>query len=57
MPVVDSEMQNPVSGFRGLTTERATAVLVIGCLIVLILLRRGFRGVGVPGVGSINIGR
>lgn len=40
----------------GLTTERATAGLVIGCLVALILVRRGFRGVGIPGVGSIGVG-
>lgn len=40
----------------GLSTEHAAAVLVIGSLALLMLIRRGFRGVGVPGVGSLNIG-
>lgn len=47
---------NPIRGFSGITTEYATGALVIACLIALILVRRGFRGVGVPGVGNINIG-
>lgn len=38
-----------------LSTEHAAAVLVIGSLALLMLVRRGFRGVGVPGVGSLNI--
>lgn len=51
------DMKNPVTNEGGITTERAVAGLVIGCLVALILLRRGFRGVGVPGVGSASIGR
>lgn len=39
-----------------LSTEHAAAILVIGSLAILMLVRRGFRGVGVPGVGSLNIG-
>ena len=50
------EMTNPVTGASGITTERAVAGLVIGCLIALILIRRGFRGVGIPGVASARIG-
>lgn len=38
------------------STEHAAAVIVIGSLAILMLLRRGFRGIGVPGVGSVNIG-
>ena len=34
----------------GITTEHAVAGLVIGCLVALILIRRGFRGVNVGGV-------
>lgn len=30
--------------------ERWTAVVVLGCLALLILIRRGFRGVNVLGV-------
>lgn len=48
--------ENPVKT-GGWNTEHAVAGLVIGCLVALILLRRGFRGVGMPGVGSVNIGR
>lgn len=45
---------HPVSAIKGLSTEYATAVLVLGSLAVLILIRRGFRGLRVPGVGSIS---
>lgn len=41
---------NPIKG-GGLSTEHATAALVIGCLAALILIRRGFRGVNLGGVG------
>lgn len=34
-----------------LDTPRAAAGLVIGSLVALILIRRGFRGVNVGGVG------
>lgn len=34
----------------GLTPERAAAAIVLGSLILLILIRRGFRGVSVGGV-------
>lgn len=37
----------PANGF---TTPRAAAGLVIGAVIALALLRRGFRGVSVGGV-------
>lgn len=37
-------------------TEHAAAVLVIGALGMLMLVRRGFRGIGVPGVGGVHIG-
>ena len=35
------------------TTEHATAVVVIGALIFLILIRRGFRGVS---AGGLSVG-
>jgi hypothetical protein len=46
-----------IKGFSGITTEYATGALVIACLVALILIRRGFRGVGVPGVGSLSLGK
>jgi hypothetical protein len=50
-------MVNPVrGGGAGLSTEHAAAVVVIGSLVFLILIRRGFRGVGIPGVGGIKVG-
>ena len=47
---------NPVRG-NGVTTEYAAAGLVIGCLVGLWMIRRGFGfGAGVPGVASVKIG-
>lgn len=46
---------NPVRGVKGLTTEYAAAVIVIGALILLILVRRGWRGVSAGGA-SLRIG-
>lgn len=40
----------------GLPTEKAAAVIVIGSLLILVLIRRGFRGVSVSGVGGIGVG-
>jgi hypothetical protein len=34
----------------GLSTEHAAAAVVIGSVLALILIRRGFRGVNVGGV-------
>lgn len=48
--------RNPVSSVNGFSTEHAAAVIVIGALVFLVLIRRGFRGVGVPGVGRVGIG-
>ena len=47
--------QHPVKGVTGLSTEHAAGIIVIGSLVVLILIRRGFRGVTVPGVGGIGL--
>lgn len=47
------EQSYPVGG-AGFTTEHAAAVIVIGALAALVLLRRGFRGVNVGGV-SVGI--
>jgi hypothetical protein len=40
---------------QGLQTEQAVAAIVIGCLVALIMLRRGFRGVNIPGVASVGV--
>jgi hypothetical protein len=53
MPNYADEMTNPIKG-TGFTTEHATAAIVIGALVLLILIRRGFRGLSVPGVGSVS---
>ena len=45
----DGAPTNPVSGQTG-NTEYATAALVIGSLVALMLIARGFRGVNVGGV-------
>ena len=37
----------------GIQTEHVVAGIVIGCLVALILLRRGFRGVN---VGGLSVG-
>jgi hypothetical protein len=39
-----------------LTTEHAAAVIVIGALVALIVIRKGFRGIAIPGVGGAVIG-
>lgn len=41
---------NPEAKPSLLETPTAAAALVIGCLLFLILIRRGFRGVSVGGV-------
>lgn len=46
--------ENPVKA-TGISTEHVVAGLVLGCLLALILIRRGFRGVGVPGIGSVGL--
>lgn len=43
-------MDNPEAKTSFLQTPTAAAALVIGSLIFLILIRRGFRGVSVGGV-------
>ena len=44
---------NPVKG-SGLTTAHASAVVVLGALVFLVLIKRGFRGVSAGGV-SIGV--
>lgn len=39
-----------IDKLKTMTTAHAAAVVVIGALIVLILINRGFRGVNVAGV-------
>lgn len=46
--------ENPIKDM-GLTTEKAAAIILVAALVFLILIRRGFRGVGVPGVGGVNL--
>ncbi len=47
---------NPVRG-NGVSTEYAAAGLVIGSLVALWLIRRGFGfGAGIPGVAAVKIG-
>lgn len=56
MPTYGEETYN-VRTANMLDTPYAVAGIVIGCVIALWLLRRGFRGVGIPGVGSLSLGR
>jgi hypothetical protein len=42
----DNVMTNPIKR-GGLTTEHATGAIVIGALVFLIAINRGFRGVSV----------
>jgi len=46
-----TEMVNPVSDGRTIDTPQMAGVLVIGALVFLILIKRGFRGVNVGGAG------
>lgn len=47
---------NPVRG-NGVQTEYAAAGLVIGAVVALWLIRRGFGfGAGVPGIAAVKIG-
>ena len=50
---MSDELTNPITA-GGLTTPRATAVVVIGAVILLILIRKGFTGVHVAGV-SVSV--
>lgn len=45
----DTQMVNPVKS-NGMSTERMAGILVIGALVALIAINRGFRGVSVGGV-------
>lgn len=47
-------MDNPEAKPSMLKTPSAAAMLVLGCLVFLILVRRGFRGVSAGGV-SVGI--
>lgn len=47
-------MEDSNAKLSGFTTEHATAIVIIGALVLLILIRRGFRGVNLGGVG-VNV--
>lgn len=47
----ESDMTTGVKGIGSLSTEHAAGIIVIGSLLFIILVRRGFRGVNVGGVG------
>lgn len=51
--MAERSMEHPVKG-QGFTTEYAAAVVVLGALLFLILIKRGFRGVSAGGV-SVRI--
>jgi hypothetical protein len=45
----DTNPTNPVTGLTGWDTPQYTAVVVIGAMLFLYLIRRGFRGVSLGG--------
>lgn len=49
MSVPANDYDNPVDG--GFTTAHAAAGIVVGCLVALWAIRRGFRGVNIGGTG------
>lgn len=46
-----SDGVNPVSDGRTIESPQVAGMLVIGALVFLILVKRGFRGVNVGGAG------
>jgi hypothetical protein len=50
-----TNMVNPVSDGRSFDTPQVAGALVIGALVFLILVKRGFRGVSAGGAG-VRIG-
>jgi len=48
----DTTMVNPISD-SGISTEKWAAILVLGAMVALIAINRGFRGVS---VGSLTGG-
>ncbi len=47
----DNAMVNPITS-GGLTTDKWAAILVLGSLVALIAINRGFRGVSVSGMSG-----
>ncbi len=45
------DYDNTTARIGGIATEHAAAILVFGSLLFLIMVRRGFSGVSVGGVG------
>ncbi len=50
-----AEDTNPIKS-SGIDTPQMTGAIIIGALVFLWLVRRGFRGAKIPGVGSVNVG-
>lgn len=50
----EQSYENPVKTFGGMSTEHVAGALVIGALVFLILVGRGFRGINAGGV-SVGI--
>lgn len=42
-------MTNPITG-GGFDTQHAAGALIVVCLLLLVLIRRGFRGVNLAGI-------
>lgn len=49
----EASYENPVKRFGGMSTEHMAGALVIGALVFLILVGRGFRGVN---AGGLSVG-
>lgn len=50
----EASYEHPVKTFGGFSTEHLAGALVIGALVFLILVGRGFRGVSVGGA-SVSV--
>lgn len=46
----EQSYENPVKTFGGFSTEHVAGAIVIGALVFLILVGRGFRGISAGGV-------
>jgi hypothetical protein len=53
--MAESDYAHPVKGLNSLSTEYAAAVVVLGAMAILIIIRRGFRGVSLGGA-SVRVG-
>ena len=50
MSVPANDYDNPID-VQGFTTEHAAAAIVLGAMVALWAIRRGFRGINIAGAG------